>query len=64
MIPVRACLVQRVGGGSVNDTAKQIILDYETGDLGSHPKVSNSLCGFGEEGLKQILFDHLFCLFV
>lgn len=49
-----------MGGTSVNDTAKQMILDHETGDLGSRPKLSaNSLRGFGREGKKTILVDQL-----
>lgn len=49
-----------MGGTSVNDTAKQIILDYETGDPGSRPTISaNFLRGFGGEGKQLILLDHL-----
>lgn len=47
-----------MGGTSVNDTEKQIILDYETGDPGSHPKISANFLR-GGEGKQLILVDHL-----
>lgn len=44
----------------MNDKTKQIILDYEAGDLGSPPKNLYQLpCAFGRIGKKPVSADHL-----